>query len=94
LHVPAISKPLISISRLIADNNVYVEFNTNSCTVKDQSSHETLLQGTKHDGLYVVSSVSPEAFLCEKNLFQLWHQRLCHASLSVLQHQRFVIHVV
>jgi GAG-pre-integrase domain len=71
---------------LIADNNVYVEFNSSSCTIKDQTSHSILLQGTKHDGLYIVSSVSPKAFLCAKDSLQLWHQRLCYASSSVLQH--------
>jgi hypothetical protein len=43
LHVAAISKPLLSISKLIVDNNVYVEFNSSSCTIKDQTSHSILL---------------------------------------------------
>jgi gag-polypeptide of LTR copia-type len=86
LHVPTISKSLLSISQLIADNSIYVEFNSTSCLVKDLVSHQVLLQGIKHNGLYVVTSSSPQALLCEKISPQLWHRRLCHASASVLQH--------
>jgi hypothetical protein len=35
LHVPTISKPLLSISKLVSDNDVVVEFNACSCFVKD-----------------------------------------------------------
>jgi gag-polypeptide of LTR copia-type len=35
LHVPSISKSLLSVSRLVADNPIYVEFNDSSCLVKD-----------------------------------------------------------
>jgi hypothetical protein len=35
LHVLEILKPLLSISQLLTDNNVYVEFNLNSYLIKD-----------------------------------------------------------
>jgi GAG-pre-integrase domain len=84
LHVPAISKPLLSISQLIADNDIYVEFNGNSCLVKDQASHQVLIQGIKHNGLYTISTSSPQALIYQQNSIQLWHNRLCHASESTL----------
>jgi hypothetical protein len=44
LHVPDISKPLLSISQLLTDNAVYVQFNSNSCFIKDQASNKIILQ--------------------------------------------------
>jgi hypothetical protein len=40
LHVPIISKPSLSISQLLADNVLYVEFNCDSCLVKALDSHQ------------------------------------------------------
>jgi hypothetical protein len=77
LHVPAISKPLISISQLLLDNNVFVEFHPDYCVVKDQMNQQVLLKGVKCNGLYVVSSPSPQALICEKESLNLWHKRLC-----------------
>jgi hypothetical protein len=84
LHVPAISKPLLSISQLIADNDIYVEFNGNSCLVKDQASHQVLIRGIKYNGLYTISASFPQALMCQQNSIQLWHNRLYHASESTL----------
>lgn len=39
LHVPSITKNLLSISKFAADNHVYFEFHSSCCIVKDQSSH-------------------------------------------------------
>ena len=52
LLVPHIKKSLLSISRLIADNKVFVEFHSNVCLVKDKENHQVLLQGKLEDGLY------------------------------------------
>jgi hypothetical protein len=47
LHVPSISKPLLSISQLLIDNNVYVQFHANLYLVKECTSHKVILQGSK-----------------------------------------------
>jgi hypothetical protein len=86
LHVPSISKPLLSISQLLADNDIYVEFNCDSCLVKALGSHQILLQGIRHNGLYVVTSSSPQVMLCEKVSLQQCHRNFCHDSDSVIQH--------
>jgi gag-polypeptide of LTR copia-type/GAG-pre-integrase domain len=88
LHVPSISKPLLSISRLVTDNDIIVEFNASSCIVKDQVTSQVLLQGVLHNGLYLLtSSVSgPQAFTCAVASLQTWHYRLAHSSPSVLKH--------
>ena len=47
-----LKKSLWSISHLIADNKVFVEFHSNVCLVKDKENHQVLLQGKLEDGLY------------------------------------------
>jgi GAG-pre-integrase domain len=86
LHVPSISKPLLSISQLTTDNVASVDFLADSCFIKDLSSNKVLLKGIKINGLYIVSSTSPQALQCTKEPISLWHQRLCHTSEASLQH--------
>jgi len=60
LHVPAITKNLINVSKFAKDNNIYFEFHANLCYVKNQETHQILLQGVIKDGL-----------LCFRHRFQL-----------------------
>ena len=53
LHVPHITKNLLSVSQFAKDNNVYFEFFPNDCYVKHQVTKQTLLHGTVKDGIYV-----------------------------------------
>jgi histone deacetylase 1/2 len=43
LHVPAIKKNLISVSQLTSDNNVFMEFYSDCCIVKDLQTKRILL---------------------------------------------------
>ena len=43
LHVPSISKNLLSVSKFAHDNNVFFEFHSNHCFVKDQVTRIVLL---------------------------------------------------
>ena len=52
LHVPKITKNLISISQFSIDNNVLVEFSSVGFTIKDNDTKNNLLQGTLKEGLY------------------------------------------
>jgi histone deacetylase 1/2 len=53
LHVPNISKNLLSVSKFAQDNNVIFEFHPYTCFVKSQDSRQVLLEGTVGaDGLY------------------------------------------
>jgi len=53
LHVPNISKNLLSVSKFAQDNNVIFEFHPYKCFVKSQDSKQTLLEGVVgSDGLY------------------------------------------
>jgi GAG-pre-integrase domain len=88
LHVPTISKPLLSISKLVSNNDVVVEFNACSCFVKDRINQQVLLQGTLHSGLYTLSlsNNQPQALSCDVVSFERWNHLLAHVSPSVLQY--------
>lgn len=45
LHVPSISKNLLSVSQFSRDNRVYFEFHADFCHVKSQDTHQILLEG-------------------------------------------------
>lgn len=52
LHVPSITKNLISVSQFCSDNNVFFEFHSTACFVKDQATKRVLLEGAVDGGLY------------------------------------------
>ncbi|KAL4369170.1 hypothetical protein GQ457_05G032650 [Hibiscus cannabinus] len=57
LHVPTISKNLLSVSQLARENNVYFEFHPYECRVKDSQTRATLLEGSlTPEGLYKLVS--------------------------------------
>ncbi|KAL4304029.1 hypothetical protein GQ457_10G018070 [Hibiscus cannabinus] len=59
LHVPTISKNLLSVSQLARENNVYFEFHPYECRVKDSQTRATLLEGSlTPEGLYKLVSPS------------------------------------
>ena len=53
LHVPSISKKLLSVSQFAKDNVVFFEFHPHLCLVKSQGTNKVVLQGVVGaDGLY------------------------------------------
>jgi histone deacetylase 1/2 len=53
LHVPAITKNLLSVSKFAADNDVFFEFHALDCYVKSQVDKQVILKGSLGaDGLY------------------------------------------
>ena len=53
LHVPSLTKNLLSVSKFAQDNCVFFEFHSDHCLVKSQGTNEVLLQGVVgFDGLY------------------------------------------
>ncbi|KAK6120608.1 hypothetical protein DH2020_045641 [Rehmannia glutinosa] len=61
LHVPHITKNLISVSQFAQDNHVFFEFNPSFCLVKDQCTGNVLLQGALRNGLYSFSLSSSKS---------------------------------
>jgi len=93
LHVPEITKNLMSVSKCAQDNNVFFEFHANKCFVKHQATKEIILQGNVKDGLYVFPSLK-NINMCSVNTttcnsvqspFSLWHSRLGHVSMAVVK---------
>ncbi|KAF5442908.1 hypothetical protein F2P56_035516 [Juglans regia] len=80
LHVPSISKNLLSVRQFCQDNNVFFKFHCDHFVVKDSRTRVTLLQGPV-EGLYVfpssaaatASSSLPQALLTTKTTNHLWH---------------------
>nr|KYP37003.1 Retrovirus-related Pol polyprotein from transposon TNT 1-94 [Cajanus cajan] len=62
LHVPHITKNLISVSKFAKDNFVYYEFHPTYCLVKSQVTNEVLVQGNVgSDGLYCFPNLQLQA---------------------------------
>jgi len=84
LHVPHITKLLLSAQKFCRDNHVYFECYTFVFYVKDLITKEVLLSGQSNDGLYDLSESSvvsiPQAFWspCISATVDLWHRRLGH----------------
>ena len=54
LHVPHINQHLLSVYRLVSDNDVFVEFHRLFFLVKDKATKKILLHGRSHGGLYPI----------------------------------------
>lgn len=52
LHIPDITKNLLSISQFLKDNHAIIEFHADSCLIKDVETNRTLLKGQLKNGLY------------------------------------------
>jgi hypothetical protein len=88
LIVPKIQKNLISVQQFCSDNVVYFEFHNRFFLIKDYSG-KILHRDTFKDGLYSFSSLSdtlpPYALTDVRASYQIWHNRIGHASFPVLQ---------
>lgn len=56
LHVPTLTKSLLSVHQFCKDNNVFFEFHPSTSAIKDQVSKTPLLSGLNKDGLLVCTS--------------------------------------
>lgn len=88
LHVPSFTKNLLSLSQLLLDNSLLIEFSSNSCLIKDRITSTPLLQARVSNGLYwfTLPSNQPQAFFGESTSADLWHARLGHPSTSTTLH--------
>ncbi|KAE8694562.1 hypothetical protein F3Y22_tig00110781pilonHSYRG00041 [Hibiscus syriacus] len=93
LHVPNIKKKLLSVSQFTRDNGVFMEFHPSECLVKDARTQMVLLRGRlTDDGLYQLLPCEDQRSSCLVNnvskspvSLKLWHQRLGHPSLDIVQ---------
>lgn len=86
LHVHSFTKNLLSISKLLHDNSIIIEFSSNFCVIKDRLTLTTLLQAKLSNRLYSLStspiSPLPQAFVGVRVSADCWHARLGHPSSS------------
>jgi len=91
LHVPAITKPLLSDQKFYVDNNVYFEFHPRVFYINDLNTNEVLLSGKSKDGLYALTNSSvmsvPQAYWspCTFAFADLWHRQISHPTSRIFQ---------
>ena len=77
LHVPNLHQHLLSVYRLVCDNDVFVEFHRHFFCVKDKVTKQILLQGRSFEGLYPIpfgrATSSRQALAAGKANLTQWH---------------------
>jgi hypothetical protein len=63
LHVPNITKNLLSVHKFTRDNDLFFEFHPWSFLVKDSNTRSKLLEGRCEGGLYPISSADARPYL-------------------------------
>jgi hypothetical protein len=89
LHVPQISKNLISIHKFTKDTNTLFEFHPYYFLLKDRATGKVLFRGPNKDGLYHflphANKSSTSALVGERVSIPQWHSRLGHPALKVVR---------
>jgi histone deacetylase 1/2 len=87
LHVPSVTRNLLSVPRFTRDNNVFFEFHPWYFFVKDRATREILLRGGVHGGLYRVDDPSVRRVFSGLRVSrEQWHARLGHPATPVVKH--------
>jgi hypothetical protein len=85
-------KSLVSVNRLSRYNNAFVEFHPDRFFIKELATKKTLLTGKAEGGLYPIKSLSSrsssssnkQALGAVKPSASVWHSRLGHASVPIV----------
>jgi hypothetical protein len=89
LHVPKITKNLLSVQKFTSDNNAFMEFHPSCFFVKDQTSGRILHKGSSKHGLYHWSpspiAAPPSVFSSERASPMDWHAHLSHPADRILR---------
>jgi hypothetical protein len=89
LHVPKISKNLLSGHRFTKDTDTFFEFHPSYFLLKDRRSKKVLLRGPNSHGLYQfpfsANKSPPSALVGERVSFPQWHSRLGHPAFKVVR---------
>jgi hypothetical protein len=84
LHVPSVSKNLISVHQFSTDNNASLEYFPNCFLIKDLDTRKVLFRGQCRDGLYSIPRSGRQIYGAFKPSFQVWHNRLGHPSFHIV----------
>jgi hypothetical protein len=89
LHVPSVSKNLLSVHRFTLDNHVFIEFHPFFFLIKDIKTRRILFKGPCYGGLYpllpTLNTTAKLAFAAIKPSSSTWHRRLGHPSSFIVQ---------
>jgi hypothetical protein len=87
LHVPNIFKHLLSVHKFSHDNDVFFEYHSWHCSLKDRQSRKVLLEGRCESGLYPIkpsdAATLDQALLCRSTSHA--QCRLGHPSSQIVQ---------
>jgi hypothetical protein len=92
LHCPQASTNLLSIQKFCLDNSCFFILTSTHYFIKDLLTHATLLEGRSENGLYPLrlggnlhkETKTFTAFLGIRTTSLLWHFRLGHPSLEIV----------
>ena len=84
---------LVSVSKLTAQNKCVVSSHPDYCTLQEISIGKSQMIGKTHDGLYLIgkslridSTLNLQNNEKQKQISDLWHNRLGHAPQDTLRH--------
>lgn len=84
---PTMFRNIIYISQLCLDNNLLIEFSSDSYIMNDRLTGAHLIKGPTKQGIYELqNSPSILAFSTIKASAINWHHRLGHPSLAIFKH--------
>jgi histone deacetylase 1/2 len=88
LHVPSVTRDLLSVHKFTWDNNVFCEFHPFDLFVKDRDTRDVLLRGCYRHGLYELDAPSstPQVFSGVRTASSQWHSRLGHPATPIVRH--------
>jgi hypothetical protein len=86
LHVPSITRNLLSVRMFAIDNHVFFEFHPHFLLIKDLATREILIRGWCQDGIYMLNLASLHTALQNSQVSKTrWHCRLGYASPQIVQ---------
>lgn len=90
LHVPQLTRNLLSVSQLTSQYPLNCEFTDKLLCIKERATCRTMLTGQRKGDLYVLSKSKEVYFSNRQNTAseELWHQRLGHPQKSAVQFLR------
>ena len=88
LVCPAITKSLLSVSKLTSDYPCKITFDSECVSVKEKETKQVIAQGKRLRDLYLLKDGKFQAFYSTRQQATsdgLWHQRLGHPHRDILQ---------
>jgi histone deacetylase 1/2 len=89
LHVPSVTRDLLSVHKFTMDNNGFCEFHPFDIFVKDRDMRDKLLRGHYRCGLYELDAPSsvPQVSSGVRTSSSQWHSPLGHSVTPIVRHE-------